>query len=249
MRISFLILLVVILSVVEGSFCFSQSVGINPTGTLPNQTAGLDIDFPNKGVLVPRMTAAVRLAIVNPANALLVFDTDSDCFFFYKLSNTSWNSLCGIGSAGNTILYADFTTVPNTSSTSWQTLKSWTIPGNTLMVNGEWIEIELFARANIPLNPVTFQIVINGVIVFTSMHYITTGQVQDFDCIVKLYRIGSAAEKSVAVGSTPDFLARTYFGNHSFNLASPITVDFRAQNVAGVANTIIAESLVIRKIQ
>ena len=90
----FVFFLALTLSIVEGPFCFSQSVGINPIGSLPNQTAGLDVDFPTKGILVPRMAAAVRIAIVNPANALLVFDTDSNCFYYYTQSNTSWNSLC-----------------------------------------------------------------------------------------------------------------------------------------------------------
>lgn len=83
------------------SFCFSQNVGINPNGTLPNSSAGLDVDFTNKGVLIPRLTAVQRFAIPNPANGLLVFDTDSDCFFFYKTVFAQWTSLCSlIGAQG-----------------------------------------------------------------------------------------------------------------------------------------------------
>jgi hypothetical protein len=250
---SLLLFLSISLSVVEGSFCFSQSVGINPIGTLPNQTAGLDVDFPSKGILVPRMAAAVRLAIVNPANALLVFDTDSDCFFFYKFSNSSWNSLCGVslgGPIGTPTLYTDFVSSANTSSTSMQTLKSWTLPANTLTTDGTWIEIELFARVNIPLNPGTFQITIGGNVVYSHVLYISTGQQkQDFDCVIKFYRVNSTAQKSIAVSATPGFLAYTGFANHTFNLSNPLTIQFKAQNAAGVANTIIAESFVVRKIE
>ena len=34
---------------------YSQNVGINATGAQPNASAGLDIDFPNKGLLIPRV--------------------------------------------------------------------------------------------------------------------------------------------------------------------------------------------------
>jgi len=88
----------VLLSIIEGSFsfCFSQRVGINATGSLPNPSAGLDVDFTTMGMLMPRMTAVQRLAIPNPANGLLVFDTDSSCFFFYKTLVSHWISLCSM---------------------------------------------------------------------------------------------------------------------------------------------------------
>ena len=82
------------------SFSQNSNVGI---GTLtPDASALLDINSNNKGVLVPRMTAVQRLAISSPANALLVFDTDSNCFFFYKKSNVTWNSICGTSAIGST---------------------------------------------------------------------------------------------------------------------------------------------------
>jgi hypothetical protein len=44
------------------------------------------------------------LAIVSPANSLLVYDTDINCFFYYIQSTTSWVSVCagGIGATGAT---------------------------------------------------------------------------------------------------------------------------------------------------
>ncbi len=82
----------------------NNNVGI---GTLsPKPSALLDVDASpanNKGVLVPRMTALQRLAIPSPANSLLVFDTDSACFFYWNNLSTSWKSLCSgaAGPAGN----------------------------------------------------------------------------------------------------------------------------------------------------
>jgi hypothetical protein len=89
-------------------FCKSQyvtaqnnSVGI---GTLmPNSSALLDVDASpgnNKGILIPRLTAVQRLAISAPANSLLVFDTDSACFFYWNNNTTSWKSMCNTGTSG-----------------------------------------------------------------------------------------------------------------------------------------------------
>ncbi|MES2592170.1 MAG: hypothetical protein V4608_09815 [Bacteroidota bacterium] len=86
-------------------FSQNNNVGI---GTLtPAPSAILDIDASsgnNKGVLVPRMTSLQRLAIPSPANSLLVFDTDSACFFYWSSVASSWKSLCnsGTGIAGAT---------------------------------------------------------------------------------------------------------------------------------------------------
>lgn len=81
-----------------------DNVGIGTTS--PDASAILELLTTNKGLLVPRMTALQRLAIPTPANSLLVYDTDSMCYFFYRLPSTSWISLCngtgGSGSAGAT---------------------------------------------------------------------------------------------------------------------------------------------------
>lgn len=54
-------------------------------GTLtPDSSAMLDVTSTNKGMLTPRMTSAERLAISNPANGLLVYDTSENAFYFYK---------------------------------------------------------------------------------------------------------------------------------------------------------------------
>lgn len=69
---------------------FSQNnVGIG-TAT-PDATAILELQSSQRGFLVPRMNSVQRTAIANPADALLVFDTDSGCFFYYS---TQWISLC-----------------------------------------------------------------------------------------------------------------------------------------------------------
>ncbi len=62
-------------------------VGIGTT--LPNLSALLDITSTSKGLLIPRMTATQRVAIINPAAGLMVYETTSNSFWFYN--GTVWS--------------------------------------------------------------------------------------------------------------------------------------------------------------
>jgi hypothetical protein len=61
----------------------------------------LHMEAKDKGLLIPRMRAAERLAISSPANGLLVYDTDSACVLFYNGGASSWVSLCRVGAGGS----------------------------------------------------------------------------------------------------------------------------------------------------
>jgi hypothetical protein len=76
------------------SFSTSAQVGIGTTN--PDTSSMLDIQSTTTGVLIPRMTTVQRTAISSPANGLLVFDTDTQSFWFYDVS--TWREL-GIGSS------------------------------------------------------------------------------------------------------------------------------------------------------
>ncbi len=59
-------------------FSYAQNVGINATGATPNASAGLDVDFANKGLLVPRMALTATNSatpVTAPATSLLVYNT------------------------------------------------------------------------------------------------------------------------------------------------------------------------------
>jgi hypothetical protein len=78
---------------------FSQSIGINNDGSIPNSSAMLDIKSTTKGLLIPRMTLVQRNAIVSPATGLQIYQTDNTAgFYFYN--GTAWSPLAsGIASS------------------------------------------------------------------------------------------------------------------------------------------------------
>jgi len=65
----------------------AQNVGINQTGSDPDNSAMLDVSATNKGFLVPRMTKTQKFLIPNPANGLLVYQTDDTSGFWYYEQN------------------------------------------------------------------------------------------------------------------------------------------------------------------
>lgn len=76
----------------QNTFPASGSAGIGTT--TPDASAVLDMVSTSKGILVPRMTAAQRTAIVSPANGLLVYQTDGTKGFYYY-NATAWTTVTG----------------------------------------------------------------------------------------------------------------------------------------------------------
>lgn len=76
-------------------YCYSQSVGVSGTGSVPDNSALLDVDAtgmsPKKGFLVPRMTTTERDAISSPAEALQIFNTTTKCYEGYV--NGGWYAI------------------------------------------------------------------------------------------------------------------------------------------------------------
>lgn len=72
--------------------------GIKADGTAPDASAQLEVQSTEKGMLVPRMTTAQRQAIPSPATGLLVYDTNSQSFWYYN--GTEWLNLTGSSGGG-----------------------------------------------------------------------------------------------------------------------------------------------------
>jgi hypothetical protein len=75
----------------------AQSVGIGTSE--PDSSAALEISSVDQGILVPRMTSVQRTAISNPANGLLVFDTNTNSFWF---KGNVWTELID---SSNTVIH------------------------------------------------------------------------------------------------------------------------------------------------
>jgi len=89
---------------------FSQSVGINTTGAIPNSSAGLDVNFTNKGLLIPRVTLQSTTdvtTISSPANSLLVYNTNvamtggTTGYWYYNALIPAWVQLAATAAGGN----------------------------------------------------------------------------------------------------------------------------------------------------
>ncbi len=87
---TFIIFLTVLITSVSIS---NAQVAINSDGSSANPSAMLDVSSTNKGFLVPRMTRQQRELISNPANGLLVFETDNPTMGFYYFDGNVWKKL------------------------------------------------------------------------------------------------------------------------------------------------------------
>jgi len=108
--------LYLLLSITYG-ISYAQNVGINSSGVAPNASAGLDIDFSSKGVLIPRVQLTGNTdqsTISSPATSLLV----------YNLLPAS---------SGTTAVYTGFY---YWSGSTWTPVGNWTNTGSALVNSG-----------------------------------------------------------------------------------------------------------------
>ncbi len=87
------IFLTAVSAVLISTLLVAQSVGIN--NTTPDASAILDVKSSTKGMLIPRTSTTSRLAIANPANGLMLYDTTTSSFWFHN--GADWNEV----TAGN----------------------------------------------------------------------------------------------------------------------------------------------------
>lgn len=74
----------------------AQNVAINTDGSVPDNSAILDIKSTSKGLLIPRMLASDMTAIGSPAPGLLVWQTDGTPGIYYNAGTAatpSWQML------------------------------------------------------------------------------------------------------------------------------------------------------------
>jgi hypothetical protein len=67
---------------------FSQNVGINTDGSQPDNSAMLDVKSSDKGFLPPRLSSVQISHISNPAEGLMVYNTDQKKIIYFN--GTDW---------------------------------------------------------------------------------------------------------------------------------------------------------------
>jgi hypothetical protein len=111
----------------------NAQVGIGTT--TPDDSSILDIDSSNQGLLLPRLTTAQRDAIVNPANGLIIYNTDSDELQFN--SNTKAAPI-----------WLAFTTTGTSTSTPGQSFKYSNTDTTTDVNQNSAINLPVFGTQN-----------------------------------------------------------------------------------------------------
>jgi len=94
---------------------FSQNIGINSTGSAPDPSAGLDVSFSNKGLLIPRLglSGATDVSTISsPATSLLIYNTatagtapNNVSPGYYYFNGSAWVRLGSFISSGNNIYF------------------------------------------------------------------------------------------------------------------------------------------------
>lgn len=117
------------------NFVFSQNVGINSDGSLPDNSAMLDVKSTDKGLLIPRVALTALNAaapITSPSTSLMIYNTatagtapNNVTPGFYFWNGTGWKSIGGAG--GKNIYDNDGDLSAN---------RTVTLDGNTLNFTG-----------------------------------------------------------------------------------------------------------------
>jgi len=122
--------LVAVSLVIAASHALGQmeGVAINGSGDPPDASAMLDITSASKGILIPRLTTAQRLAISKPVNSLLVWDETVGAYYYYQ--SKQWIEVASAADiVTNTTNIASNTTALDSLTTSVD--NKWDLSGST----------------------------------------------------------------------------------------------------------------------
>lgn len=104
----------------------AQNVGIGNSN--PHPSAALDITDTSRGILIPRMTMTQRNSIQNPADGLMVYQTDSIYGYYYYAKNQWLNLINNYVLTSNT---------KGCNRIGISSSKSWICPSNVYQITVE----------------------------------------------------------------------------------------------------------------
>ena len=115
--------------------CFDVNAQVGVNTNTPNPNAKLDIVGTDGGILVPRMSAAQRAtlggSLAGSDNGLLVYDTDSNRFFYWNGGLSAWNE---VNADGDTDSGNEFQDLSSSSSGTNRTINITNGTGTTISV-------------------------------------------------------------------------------------------------------------------
>ena len=102
---------------IYGQEAFAQGVGISETTITPDANAILELRSTLRGFLAPRMTTAQRitLGLIPPSEGMLVYDTDTQSFWYYS---SGWKAIVAGILVGDVTGTAGANTVQKINGTS-----------------------------------------------------------------------------------------------------------------------------------
>ncbi|MEZ4960181.1 MAG: tail fiber domain-containing protein [Saprospiraceae bacterium] len=112
----------------------TAQISISESGIDPDASAILDLQSTDKGILIPRMDSTGRLAIINPAEGLMVYDSTTHSFWFYQ--NSDWTEL-GASPIPTGAVAGQFLSTDGGDSLYWNDFTE----GQTLTLDGDLLSI------------------------------------------------------------------------------------------------------------
>lgn len=150
-----------------------SNVGIGTTA--PSPSAVLELSSTSRGILIPRMTSAQRIAIVTPATGLLVYDTTVKLFYYWDgaqwiplQSNLGWLlqgnagtspsvNFVGTSDAQHLVIRANNVEAIRILSTNQNVGLGQAVPASKLAVNGNMVVGTGYSNLAAPVNGAAIQ--------------------------------------------------------------------------------------------
>jgi hypothetical protein len=185
--------ILLILSCIGSFSLFSQTNNMGIGTQNPHASAKLEVQSNEQGFLAPRMSDTERIAIVSPANGLLVYDTSDSAFWFFD--GSLWKPLdAAIPPYPNvpSDVVVTFLSQSGLANAGPTIIGSSVLPAASLDANGQWLSIHAFGDITSDSATVTFKLGNNELI-------FPTNQQGAWEVIIRVYRENQTSLKASGV--------------------------------------------------
>ena len=129
-----------------GAQLFSQTGNAGLGTNNPHPSAKFEIAADSQGFLMPRLSTLQRLDVSNPANGLMVYDTNTNSPWFFN--GTVWqNTVVAEIEIPSSVIFS-FMSQSGTAQAAETTIGSYVIPASSIESDGQAIELHAFGEVN-----------------------------------------------------------------------------------------------------